>query len=106
MSLSEARNPVGDPVAGGEQQYRQAVTACAQPPAGLQTVQPGHEHIQHDRIRPLLLDAVQRLDTITSDRDLVPLEPQGPLQRLANRLLVVNHQDAHGNSLIPVPEKS
>jgi hypothetical protein len=36
---------------------------------------------------------VERLDTVTSGRDPVPLGPEGTLNRFPNRRLVVDHQD-------------
>jgi len=53
------------------------VTAAAQPPADLEPVDYGHEHVEDDRVRlnlAIRLEAVQSLVAVGGELDLVSLE--------------------------------
>jgi hypothetical protein len=91
----EPVDAVLDRTARGQHQHRHAVTARPQLPAHLEPVEAGHADIEHDRVRrPLgherkrLLAAHRRVDLVTGQR-------QRPLQRFAQRTVVIGDQQAH-----------
>ena len=46
----EPAHPVLDRVASGQHQHRHPDAVGAQPPAGREPVEPGHHHVEHDRV--------------------------------------------------------
>jgi hypothetical protein len=78
-----------------EHQHGHRVGAGAQPAADLEAVDPGHQHIQDDRVRSRRAHSTQRHLAVLRELDVVSLELEGPPQRLANGALVVHDQDLH-----------
>ena len=54
-----------------------------------------HHHVQHDGVGPVGRDGREGLGPVGGEADLVPLEPQRPLERVPHRGLVVDHEDLH-----------
>ena len=50
-------------------------------------------------------DEPERRVAVLRERDVVPLEPERPLERGAQRRFVVDDQNAHPRSLTGPPEK-
>ena len=90
----EALDPVTDGVAGGQHQDGYVVPGGAQRPGGLDAVEPGHHHVHHDDVRADPADPGQRLGPVGRQRDGVPVELERPPQRLPDRLVVVDDEDA------------
>ena len=91
----EPGDAVGHVVARGQHQHRRAVAARAQPPADLEPVDLRHQHVEHDRVGGSLRERGERLAPVGGERDLVALEPQRALERLAHGGLVVHDEQAH-----------
>ena len=89
----EPLDAVVDRVARGQHQDRRAVAGRAQPPAHLQPVDPGHRHVEDDRVgRPLRRARRAPRAPSAASVHLVALEPQRPLERPPHRGLVIDHQ--------------
>ncbi len=91
----EAGHPVGDGVAGGQDEDGQVVTGGPQLAAHLEPTHLGHDDVEHHGIGSLRRDQPQGLGAVTRLGDLVALEGQRPTDGLAHAGVVVHHQDAH-----------
>ena len=91
----EAVDAVRDGVARGQHQHRRAVAGGAQPAADLEPVGLGHQHVEHDRVRRLVGERVERLAAVGGELDPVAVHAQRAIERVADRGLVVHHEDAH-----------
>jgi hypothetical protein len=67
----------------------------------LEPVYAGHHQVEHDRVDSLLGERVERLAPVGGHLDLVSLETECPVKRVAHRGLVVDHQDLHVTSVTP-----
>ena len=74
--------------------------ACAHPPADLQAVEPGHAHVEDDRVRRPRREAVERRGAIRREIDVVALERERALERGPDGGLVVDDQDLHFQSIV------
>ena len=103
----EAGDPVLDLVAGREHQDRNAVTAPAETPADLEAVDHRHQDVEDDRVGLGLavLQPRERLAAVGRELDLVPLELERALQRLANGAFVVDNQDSHSPIVLAEAER-
>jgi hypothetical protein len=54
-----------------------------------------HQQIQHERVRRCERERVERGPAVLGERDLVPVEPERPIDGIAHGGLVVDHEDAH-----------
>jgi hypothetical protein len=54
-----------------------------------------HQHVEHQRVRRRRGDRVERRAAVLRELGPVALEPQRPVDGLADRGLVVHDQDAH-----------
>ncbi len=93
----QSLHAVGHRVARGEHQHRYAVAVMAQPPAHLESVDVGHQHVEHHHVGAAAAHRLERLATAGRELDLVALDHQGAAQRLAHRSLVVSNQDSHAH---------
>ena len=91
----EALDAIRDRVARGEHQHGRAVAGGAQAAADLEPVGLGHEHVEHDRVRRLVGERVERLAAVGGQMDPVAVHPQRAVERVADRGLVIDHEDAH-----------
>ncbi len=101
-SRVEPGDPVCHGVAGSQEQDRRAVAARPQLRGDGDPVHAWHEHVQDERVGRRHPDPLERVDTVRGELDLVALETQRPLQRGADRELVVDDQDAHRVTVIPI----
>jgi len=100
----EPDHPVGDGVAGRQQDHRQPVVGGPQAADHLQPAQPRHHHIEDHQIGRRVADRRQGRRPVAGERDLEPLEHQPPTQRRADLLVVVDHQDARRHGLLSLPD--
>ena len=91
----EARDPVGDRVPRGQHQDRRAVTARAHRRHTSRPSTPGIITSSTTASVPSSRQRRQGLFAVRGDRDLVALQAQRALQRVAHRGLVVDNQDLH-----------
>jgi len=80
---------------GGEHDDRDRA-ARPQPATDLEAVHPGHHHVEHDEVEPLLAEAGERLTAVRGTHDLVAVLLQRVAQQRLDGLLVVGQQDAQG----------
>jgi hypothetical protein len=92
----QSRHAVGDGVACGQHENRDAVAGGADAAADLEPVDLGHEQIEHDRVRRALGELVERLLAVRRQLDLVAVHAKRTVQCVAYRRLVVDYKDAHG----------
>ena len=67
----------------------------AQAAADLEAVHARHEHVDHDRVRGVSVDPLQRIHAVDGEAHLVPAQPQRRAERLPHREIVVHDQHAH-----------
>ena len=91
----EPAHAVGHRVARGEHQHRRAVAGGAQAAADLEPVDVRHQHVEHQRVGRRGGDRVERRAAVLGQLGAVAVEPQRAVDRLADRGLVVDHEDAH-----------
>jgi CRP/FNR family transcriptional regulator, cyclic AMP receptor protein len=84
-----------DRVTRGEHQHGGAIARRAHAPAHLEPVHTGHCDVEDDCVGRRLHHAIERLDTVGGEVDLVALEGQRPFQGHAHRRLVVDDKDPH-----------
>jgi hypothetical protein len=65
----------------------------------------GHEHVQYDEVGARSGQVVQTLRAVAGELDVVPLEPQGAAEDVAERLVVV-HDDYASRHLAPSRSRS
>ena len=83
--------------ARGQHQHRNSIASGTKPPAHLETVDARHEDIEDDGVGLRRgTETVERGLAVGSELDLVPLEVERTLQRLANSTFVIDDQDLHG----------
>ncbi len=80
-------------VAGGEHQHRRLGAIAAESSKGLEPVDPGHAHIEHDQIRRQLAGDLQRLLAGAGDGDLVALLLEGVLDAAGDGVFVFDDED-------------
>ena len=90
----EPLDPVADRVAGGEHEDRQVVARRAERAGRLDAVEPRHHHVDHDRVGRDAADAGERLGAVAGERHLVAVELQRATQRVTDRPVVVDDEDA------------
>ncbi len=92
----QAHHHVDVVTARGEQDDRQLVGA-ADPPAHLETVDPGQHHVQHDQVRPLLAQQFQAVLARRRGGHTVALARQGEFEGRADGVVVLDQQqERHG----------
>jgi hypothetical protein len=89
----EALDPVAHGVTCGEHQDRQVVAGGAQGPGRLDAVEARHHHVDDQRVGGASGDGGEGLRAVAGQADGVPVELEGPTQRLAHRPVVVDDQD-------------
>jgi hypothetical protein len=88
-------DPIADRIARGQHQDRHAIAQPAQPTAHLQAIDPRQTDIEHDRVRHRLHDQLDRLLAVRGALHLIPRQRQHPAQRVAQRPIVVYHENSH-----------
>ena len=85
----------------GQHQHGYGIAGAAEPATYLEPVDTGHEDVEDQRIGALrsLGDHRERRFTIGGELDVIPLELERALKRLADRPLVVHDKDAHLSAL-------
>ena len=75
--------------------------ARAEPATHFEPVDAGHEDVEDQRIGALrsLGDHRERRFTVDGELDVIPLELERALKRLADRPLIVHDKDAHVSAL-------
>src|SRR2546423_7929173 len=103
----EPGHPVLDLVAGRQHQHGHTVSRPAQTPADLEPVDDRHQHVEDDgvRLRLAVSQARQRLAAVGRQLDLVSLELECALERLADRAFIVYDEDSHGPIVRPEAER-
>ena len=91
----QPRHSVGDFVAGGQHQNRYPVARAADPAADLEAVDARHQHVEDDRVRGIIAQAVQRLGAVGRQLDGISLERERAAQRLTDGRLVVDNENLH-----------
>jgi CRP/FNR family transcriptional regulator, cyclic AMP receptor protein len=91
----EPLDAIVDRVARGEHQHRRAIARRPHAAADLKAVKAGHRDVEDDRVGRRSRHAIQGLDAVGGEVDLVALERQRALQRRAHGRLVVDDQDSH-----------
>ena len=66
---------------------------CANLPAGIETTQSGHSDIQHDKIRPKLLDGANRGSPVILGAGRVARNLQDQREAVGTVLVIVNDED-------------
>ena len=99
--IVRARVEPGDPAVhlrtGGQHQHGHGVAGAAESATHLEAVDAGHEDVEDQRIWALrsLGDHHERRFTVDGELDVIPLELEGALKRLADCPLIVHDKDAH-----------
>ena len=88
----EPLHPVADGVAGGEEEDRDAVSLPAQPARHVEAVEPGHHHVEDERVGRARFDRRERGVSVGRESDLVAVQLQRSLERLSHCAVVVCHQ--------------
>jgi hypothetical protein len=70
-----------------------ALGLCANLPAGIETTQSGHSDIQHDKIRPKLLDGANRSAPVILGAGSVARNLQDQREAIGTVLVIVNDED-------------
>jgi hypothetical protein len=96
----QPRDAVVDGIARGEHQHRRAVAGVAHPPADLEPVEAGHQHVEQHGVGGRRGLVAHRLAPVARERDVEPFESQDALECLADRRLVVDHQHAHCRGMV------
>jgi hypothetical protein len=90
----QAGDAVGLLAARGEQDDRDArALLLAHPAHDLQPVDPGHHQVEHDEVRPAAREGVERRVAVRDDLGVVAGALEVARDDLADRRLVVDHQD-------------
>ena len=55
----------------------------------------GQADVEDDGVRGADGDLLQRLGSVVGQRDLVALEAEGPVERTADRRIVIDDEDSH-----------
>jgi len=99
----QAGDTIVDLVSRCEHQHRYPVAAAAKPPADVQAVHVGHQHVENDGVRlavAVRLEALQCLLAVGCELDLVPLELERSTQRLPHSAFVVDDQNLHSTIVL------
>ena len=100
----EAGHPLGHRVARGQHQDRQVVAGAAELTADFEAVQPRHHHVEHQGVRPIAGDQLERFESVLGQLDRVAVEGERPAQGFAHRAIVVDDKYAHSHSVNPLSE--
>ena len=80
-----------------QHQHRNGIASGTKPSAHLETVDARHEDVENDGVGLRGgTETLERRLAVGGELDLVPLEVEGALQRLANSAFVIDDQDLHG----------
>ena len=85
----ETRDAVRDLAPRGEQEDRQRIVGGAQTATDFEPVRGWHHHVKNGCVGLVKLDRVQRLATVSRERDLIPLRRKRATERVAHRGFVV-----------------
>ena len=91
----EAGDAVLDLAAGGEHQHRRPDERLAQAPAGLEAVDPGQHHVEHDRVEGRGGRHPEGVLSAGGDVNDGALLDQAASQQLGHLRLVLDDQHAH-----------
>jgi hypothetical protein len=91
----EPGDAVGDGIARGQDQDRDAVPGRPQRATDLDAVASGHEHVEDDGVEGRAVDCLERLRPVVCELDVVAVRPQRAVERFANRIVVVDDEDVH-----------
>ena len=91
----ETSHAVADRITCGEHQHRRPIPERSKPTADLEAVDVRQLEVEHHGIGCGLGERPDRFGAVGGDVDLVALEDEGALERVPDRLVVIDHQDAH-----------
>ena len=75
------------------------IAGLTEAPADFEAVHPRHGDVQHDGVGGAFGMGTERSRPVLGQLGLIPLEPKGTIERLADSRFVVDHQDSHPSSL-------
>ena len=84
---------------GREHQHGRAIADGAHPPADLQAVETGHQHVEDDRVGRVDSERADRLASVDCRRHLEPTQVEQERERLAHGRLIVYDEQTHGPML-------
>ena len=91
----ESGHAIGHRLAGREHQDGNVLAGGTQSPAGLETVEARHHHVENDRVGSAQGNRRQRALAVLGQLDLVAVEDQGTTKRLPDPGIVVDDENAH-----------
>ena len=91
----EARDAVVEGVLRGEEQHGRLGAVGAHALQHLEPVDVGEHDVEHDRVGPELAGDLHGAEAVGGGAHVPPLVPQGHLQQLGERVLVVDDEHAH-----------
>ena len=89
----QARDAVGDLVAGRQHEDRGAALARPQPPAHGEAVEDRHHDVEDDHVRLAQRDRLEGLRAVVHRLDVVALDAEGEDERLAHAAVVLGDED-------------
>ena len=95
----EAGDSLADRIAGGEHEDGQVVAGTTKTTAHFESVESRHHDVEHDGVWPVGEDLLECVEPVDRELDRVAVEAERPPKRLANRPVVVDHQNTHTDSL-------
>ena len=96
-SRIEPGDAVVDLCTRGQHQHRNGIPTGTKSSAHLETVDSWHEDVEDDGVSLRgATETFERRLAVSGELDLVPLEVEGTLQRLADSAFVIDDQDLHG----------